>query len=129
MLDCIFTLLKEKSPEKDQKIILTSTKNHNKRVLPEDLDDEILLTTRAVRDADKLDIMRVLLNEYAKGKLDKTVILHLDESDNISPNVLKHLEKGENPNIADFRTLTDFKLAQLAWIYDLNLTYNGYKWF
>ena len=107
-------------PRKDQDIILASTKNHNTRVLPDGLDEETLIVVRAVRDADKLDIMRVLLNEYAKGNLDETVILHLEESDSISPNVLAHLEKGENPNIADFRTLTDFKLAQLAWIYDLN---------
>lgn len=107
-------------PEKDQNILLISTKNHNVRMLPDNLDEETLMVVKAVRDADKLDIMRVLLNEYAKGNLDKTVILHLEESDNISPNVLAHLEKGENPNIADFRTLTDFKLAQLAWIYDLN---------
>lgn len=111
-------------PEKDRNIILASTKNHNKRVLAKDFDEETLLTVKAVRDADKLDIMRVLLNEYAKGKLDKTVILHLEESDEISPNVLAHLEQGENPNIADFRTLTDFKLAQLAWIYDLNYTHS-----
>jgi HD superfamily phosphohydrolase YqeK len=107
-------------PEKDRKIILASTKNHNSRRLPEDLDEETLLVVKAVRDADKLDIMRVMLNEYAKGELDEAVILHLEQSDKISPNVLAHLEKGENPNIADFRTLTDFKLAQLAWIYDLN---------
>jgi len=107
-------------PEKDRNIILASTKNHNTRRLPEGLDEETLLVVKAVRDADKLDIMRVMLDEYAKGKLDETVILHLEQSDNISPNVLAHLEKGENPNIADFRTLTDFKLAQLAWIYDLN---------
>ncbi len=107
-------------PEKDQNIVLASTKHHNTRKLPEGLDEETLLVVRAVRDADKLDIMRVLLNEYAKGKLDEAVILHLEQSDGISPNVLAHLEKGENPNIADFKTLTDFKLAQLAWIYDLN---------
>ena len=107
-------------PEKDRNIIFISTKIHNIRMLPNNLDEETLLVVKAVRDADKLDIMRVMLNEYAKEKLDEAVILHLEQSDNISPNVLMHLEKGENPSISDFRTLTDFKLAQLAWIYDLN---------
>jgi HD superfamily phosphohydrolase YqeK len=111
-------------PEKDRNIILSATKNHNKRMLADGFDEETLLVVKAVRDADKLDIMRVLLNEYAKGKLDETVILHLEESDTISPKVLVHLEQGENPNIADFRTLTDFKLAQLAWIYDLNFKHS-----
>jgi len=111
-------------PEKDLNIILTATKIHNKRMLTDDFDEETLLVVKAVRDADKLDIMRVLLNEYAKGKLDKTVILHLEESDELSPKVLMHLEKGENPDIADFKTLTDFKLAQLAWIYDLNFKHS-----
>ena len=107
-------------PEKDLEIIYEATALHNKRSLPESLKGEALLVTKAVRDADKLDIMRVLLNEYAKGELDPTVILHLEESDEISPKVMAHLDKGENPSIADFRTLTDFKLAQMAWVYDLN---------
>jgi hypothetical protein len=107
-------------PAKDLKIIFEVTALHNKRILPEIPDKEILFVAKAVRDADKLDIMRVLLNEYAKGKLDPAVILHLEESNEISPQVMRNLDKGENPNIADFRTLTDFKLAQMAWIYDLN---------
>ena len=111
-------------PKKDQNIILKTTKNHNKRMLSGDFDEETLLVVKAVRDADKLDILRVLLNEYAKGKLDKTVILHLEESDDVSPEVMAHLEQGENPNIADFKTLTDFKLAQLAWIYDFNFKHS-----
>ena len=111
-------------PEKDRNIIFASTKNHNTRTLPKDFNEETLLVLKAVRDADKLDIMRVLLNEYAKGKLDKTVILDLEESDELSPKVLMHLGKGENPDIADFKTLADFKLAQLAWIYDLNFTHS-----
>ncbi|MFA6714074.1 MAG: HD domain-containing protein [Victivallales bacterium] len=111
-------------PENDRNIILAAVKLHNKRQLTPHLEAETLLIAQAVRDADKLDIMRVLLNEYARSKLDPAVILHLEESDAVSPRVLAHLEKGENPNIADFRTLTDFKLAQLAWIYDLNFTHS-----
>lgn len=111
-------------PERDQNIILRVTKIHNERLLAKNLDAETLIVAKAVRDADKLDIMRVVLTEYAKGKLDKTVILHLEESDQISPQVLAHLEQGENPSIADFKTLTDFKLAQLAWIYDLNFKHS-----
>lgn len=107
-------------PKKDAKIIHEATALHNKRALPDNLEGETLLVTRAVRDADKLDIMRVLLNEYAKGKLDPTVILHLEESDEISPKVMAHLDNNETPSIADFKTLTDFKLAQMAWVYDLN---------
>ena len=111
-------------PEKDQNIVIASTKNHNKRTLAKGFDEETLLVLKAVRDADKLDILRILLNEYAKSELDETVVLHLEESEDISPKVMAHLERGENPDIADFRTLTDFKLAQLAWIYDLNYKYS-----
>lgn len=107
-------------PPNDLEIIYEATFLHNKRSLPDIQNKETLLVTKAVRDADKLDIMRVLLNEYAKGKLDPTVILHLEESNEISPKVMFHLDKAENPSIADFKTLTDFKLAQMAWIYDLN---------
>ncbi len=111
-------------PERDRNIVFTVTKIHNERLLAGNFDGETLLVAKAVRDADKLDIIRVMLTEYAKGKLDGTVILHLEESDNISPRVLAHLKQGENPSIADFKTLTDFKLAQLAWIYDLNFKHS-----
>ena len=111
-------------PEADRNIIFKTTAIHNKRRLPDNLDRETLLVAQAVRDADKLDIMRVLLSEYAKGTLDKTVILQLEESDCISPQVVVYLEKCENPSHSDLRTLTDFKLAQLAWIYDLNFAYS-----
>jgi len=111
-------------PQKDQQIIIASTKAHNKRTLSENFDKETLLVTKAVRDADKLDIIRILLKEYAKKDIDKTVILHLEESDDISPEVIAYLERKECPNIADFKTLSDFKLAQLTWIYDLNFKYS-----
>jgi HD superfamily phosphohydrolase YqeK len=112
---------------KDLEIVLKATQYHNKRALPENLEDELLIVLKAVRDADKLDIMRVLLSEYAKGKLDKTVILHLEETDKISPNVLAHLQKRETPFIKDFKTLTDFKMAQLSWVYDLNFNHSLYQ--
>ncbi|MDD5698855.1 MAG: HD domain-containing protein [Victivallaceae bacterium] len=111
-------------PEEDAELVRRVTAVHNKRRLPDNLSGETRLVAQAVRDADKLDIMRVVLNEYAKGKLDELVILHLEESDRVSPRVLAHLEQGENPDIADFTTLTDFKLAQLAWIYDLNFPHS-----
>ena len=111
----------------DRSVIMQATKLHNKRTIGENHQEDVLKIARAVRDADKLDIMRVLLNEYAKGKLDKTVILHLEESDEISPKVMAHLVKRENPLIADFVTLTDFKLAQLAWIYDLNYMHTKHE--
>ncbi|MBU8901885.1 MAG: HD domain-containing protein [Victivallales bacterium] len=113
--------------EKDQNIILASTKNHNNRELAQDLGEDALVVLKAVRDADKLDIMRILLKEYAKKRLDETIILHLDESDDVSPNVMKYLRKNKTPDISDFRTLTDFQLAQLAWIYDLNFKHSLYE--
>lgn len=111
-------------PENDRGIILAGIELHNKRKLAPGLKGETLLIAQAVRDADKLDIIRVLLNEYDRGELDPTVVLHLEESDTISPAVLTHLEKEESPNMTDLRTLTDFKLAQLAWIYDLNFRHS-----
>ncbi len=46
--------------------------------------------------------------------------LGLPDAPGYSPAVLDRLKKGEMAQKADLRTLNDFKLLQLAWLYDLN---------
>ena len=112
-------------PKHDQDIIVRSVTLHNVFTLPEGLDEQSLLFARLIRDADKLDILRVVIEyfEQDKGSRAEAVALGLpDEPEEYSPAVLACLVRGEMAKKAALTTLNDFKLLQLAWLYDLNFT-------
>ncbi len=112
-------------PKPEQDIIVRSVTLHNVFTLPEGLDEKSLQFARLVRDADKLDILRVVIEyfEQDKGSRAEAVALGLpDVPDGYSPEVLACLARGEMARKDALTTLNDFKLLQLAWLYDLNFT-------
>jgi len=111
-------------PKHDQDIILRSVTLHNIFSLPRGLDDKSLLFARLIRDADKLDILRVVIEyfEQDEGDRAKAVALGLPDLPGYSPAVLACLVRGELARKEALTTLNDFKLLQLAWLYDLNFT-------
>ncbi len=109
-------------PKRDQNLIIHTVALHNVFALPEGLDEATLLFVNLVRDADKLDILRVVIEyiEQERGERAEAVALGLPDEPGYSPGVLESLEKGELARKSDLRTLNDFKLLQLTWLYDLN---------
>ena len=109
-------------PKSDRDIIVRSVMLHNVFTLPEGLDEQSLLFARLIRDADKLDILRVVIEyfELDKGSRAEAVALGLpDEPEKYSPAVLACLVRGEMATKAALTTLNDFKLLQLSWVFDL----------
>jgi putative nucleotidyltransferase with HDIG domain len=94
---------------------------HNKRTVPE-LKEQAALFSKMVRDADKLDILRVAVNHYIHGGND-TVTLHLPDTPKISTHVFEDFMKGRTINYEEMATIADFKVLQLGWIYDFNFDY------
>jgi len=95
---------------------------HNVFSLPEKLDESTLLFARLVRDADKLDILRVVIDYFGqeRGSRAEAVALGLPDGPGYSPAVLASLKRGDMVRKADLKTRNDIKLLQLAWLYDLN---------
>jgi putative nucleotidyltransferase with HDIG domain len=111
-------------PKQEQDIIIRSVTLHNVFSLPKGLDERSLLFAQLIRDADKLDILRVVI-EYCrqdKGERADAVALGLPDLPGYSPAVLASLARGETAKKDALTTLNDFKLLQLAWLYDLNFT-------
>ena len=77
-----------------------------------------------LRDADKLDIWKVVTEYYERrrsGKEKDTIIeLDLPEDDTCSAAALKDLGNEQLVKVSDIRTLNDFKLMQIGWVFDLN---------
>lgn len=104
------------------KLILCAIANHNKMEIPANLPDECKFFTKLLRDADKLDIWRVCTDYYLdKNKIKNDYIeLGLPDSPEISEEVCKDLLKGNFVQTVNLKSLNDFKLLQMGWIYDIN---------
>jgi putative nucleotidyltransferase with HDIG domain len=111
-------------PKHDQDIIVRSVTLHNIFSLPKGLDEKSLLFARLIRDADKLDILRVVIEYFEQDEADRAeaVALGLPDLPGYSQAVLACLVRGELARKDALTTLNDFKLLQLAWLYDLNFT-------
>jgi len=103
-------------------LILRTTAYHNRPCLPEGESERILLFTKLLRDADKLDIWRVVTEYYRqeKGARYGAVGLGLPDTPEISHGVWEDLMSGRTVRLGSLKTLNDFKLLQMAWIYDVN---------
>src|SRR5512147_794249 len=108
--------------ERERDLIVHAVALHNVFSLPEGLDGTTLLFARLIRDADKLDIMRVLLEFFVQDKESRADAfgLGLPDEPGYSPVVLARLAGREMAKKSDLTTLNDFKLLQLTWLYDFN---------
>lgn len=109
-------------PRRDQDIIIRAVTLHNVFFLPEGLDEETLLFSRLIRDADKLDILRVVI-EYFQQEPERradAVALGLPDHPGYSDEVLSCVHQKKMAMKSMLTTQNDFKLLQLTWLYDLN---------
>ena len=109
-------------PKRDRSLIVRAVALHNVFILPPRLDDEVRLHAKIVRDADKLDIWRVFieLSDREPASWPSATGLGLPDTPACTPAVLAALEQRQMVQLTSLRTLNDFRLLQLAWIYDLN---------
>jgi hypothetical protein len=111
-------------PQADQDSIMQAVRFHNAFTVPEKLSAEHRFFLHLIRDADKLDIWRVFIDYYGlpEGERASAVGLGFPDTPACSPEVIAFLCKGGMINLSLLKTLNDFKLLQLSWVYDLNFT-------
>ena len=109
-------------PLRESSLIVRAVTLHNVFHLPQLPDDEVRLHAQIVRDADKLDIWRVFIGLLGQDPAEwpSAANLGLEDAPACTPAVLAAFTRREMVRLASLRTLNDFKLLQLAWIYDLN---------
>lgn len=95
---------------------------HNRASLPKDESERCLFFAKLLRDADKLDIWRVVTEYYQRKKENHNGVIELGLPDipEISPEVCEDIMAKRIVNIGDLKTLNDFKLLQMGWIFDVN---------
>ncbi|MGN0888736.1 MAG: HD domain-containing protein [Kiritimatiellia bacterium] len=98
--------------------ILDAVLFHNRRELPEGLDPLTLAAAQTVRDADKLDIFRVLEDQVAKTdwRHDCKAFWNLPTTARPNPDVLAAIRERRPVAYQDIKSLADFVLIQVGWM-------------
>ena len=107
-----------------REIIYKAIEYHNRAGLPEDESEVCLFFAKLLRDADKLDIWRVVIefsiSGYQVGRPRPNQVDLIPDTPGYSPEVIADLM---NQQIVDQRHVVnhnDIKLLRIGWVYDLN---------
>lgn len=95
---------------------------HNRPFLPDLETDTCLFFAKLLRDADKLDIWRVMTRYYRcpDGSSNSAIELELPDTPEISDKVYEAVMNKSIVDIHHIQTFNDFKLLQIGWIFDVN---------
>ena len=98
--------------------ILTAVLVHNRRDVPEGLDPLTEAAVHTVRDADKLDIFRVLEDQIATTdwRHDCAAFWNLPTRAAPNPAVVEAIRAGRPVDYQNIKTLADFVLIQVGWM-------------
>ncbi len=106
----------------EQNALLDGIRYHNAKTEPNHLNEESLRFLKLIRDADKLDIFHIVLSSIQRdgfqdlpGMLPQVVL-----NGPVNPKVIHEIQTRRTCSIMEVRSLMDFLLMQLSWIYDLN---------
>jgi len=110
-------------PKEIKREIAFAIKNHNKASLPALDEKNSLFYLKILRDADKLDIFYLVEDYYKKEKIgqNRTIELDLPDIPAISQDVYQDIMNKEIVKMEHLKSLNDFKILQLGWIFDINL--------
>ena len=106
--------------ELEKEIILPSIRNHNQRVIDENVGGETLLFCKLIRDADKLDILDQVINFYENPWRTPYFAVERNHKDErYSPEIIQGILSGKQISYTTVKTPVDIKLIRLSWLLDL----------
>lgn len=103
-------------------IILRAISYHNLFSLPQEVTESHLFYAKLIRDADKLDIWRVVTDYYHRrdSKRNEAIELDLPDTSGVSEEVYRALINKSLVKLEHVKNLNDFKLLQIGWVFDIN---------
>jgi hypothetical protein len=113
----------EGTAERERRLIEQAIEYHGLKELPGGLDEECLLFSRLIRDADKLDILYVVTGYYAQYRDEPESFkleIELPNEPGYSAAIVEAVLNEQRIDYDDLETWNDMKLLQLSWVYDVN---------
>ena len=94
---------------------------HNKIAIPKNEGEDVILLSKIIRDADKIDILAMAIQEYSPQNKNKNQFfsLELENKQLVSKPIAKAIMAGKLPDKKEMKTVTDFKLVQMAYVFDI----------
>jgi len=110
-------------PAEKRRLIEKAIEYHNLKELPAGLDGDLLLFSKLLRDADKLDIYYIVAEYYKQYEQDPEgfkLEVELPNRPGYTKKVLQKVLTGRRVDYTELQNWNDMKLCQLSWVYDLN---------
>ena len=120
----------KKIPAVDYEIVKFAIQQHNKKNIAPCTDERKNLFAKVIRDADKLDIYRVLEPFLAQENVDKMPNFIKNKGNlvaDVSPDFVENFVTGNQADYRKIRTNGDRKIVRLMWIYDINFSWTMKK--
>lgn len=114
----------DRLPPVEKKLILKAVEYHNRLEIPRspEISRELLFYIKLIRDADKLDILRISSEIYKAGNYghNPAFELYLPDSAGYSEAIIQDIFNKKMAKSKDLRNVNDLKLLRLSLVYDLN---------
>jgi putative nucleotidyltransferase with HDIG domain len=103
-------------------LVFKSIQYHNRSAIPEGETDPGLFYSRLLRDADKLDIWRVMSEYIARRRTPRSNVIEygLPDTPGISDPIYQNLIRRKLADIPQLKNLNDYKLLLVGLVYDIN---------
>ena len=97
---------------------------HNKRRVPQGLDPDEELWVRLARDADRLDVYRVITGHLERGTMIKIIPRLVDQDSPPSDLIVEEILTTHTADYSMVRSLADLLLVQISWAYDMSFPWS-----
>lgn len=116
------TGLLELVPAAQQQAVLDSVRYHNRKAIPRRLSESSRRIVNLVRDADKLDILYIVSDTIQRQSYleQPEILLEVEIDAPPSPELVQQVLENRSVSYSAVRSLCDFNLMRLAWVYDIN---------
>ncbi|MFH2122779.1 MAG: HD domain-containing protein [Pseudomonadota bacterium] len=106
----------------ERQIISRAIFFHNRLRIPENLDQQTTLHCRLIRDADKVDILRVMVEHFQtdESRRNPVITLGLGKEPLVRKEVYRLLFEEKALSYTRLKTINELKVLQMSWVFDVN---------
>ena len=108
-------------PADEKTMLIDAIRFHNAPALPKNKSAACMVFMRLIRDADKLDIWKVFADYFRHCQHpDPAIVQDLPDLPAWEARIVKAITEQRMAKFKDMKSLNDFKLLQLSWVFDLH---------
>jgi len=106
--------------EEIKDIVVECIRYHESTELPKSISDKSLPVLLILRDADRLDNLKLMADYYSEHKpgFNKRLELELSNNSNISKKIHQYIMDEKVVDSKQILSLSDLKLQQMSWVFD-----------